>query len=230
MWYFSSYALALSPGPSLLLRTGEGLVTFAIKTVAGSYLMLHQPVVSAPCHMIAVMKDDGLIHRKLWRCSGGHSRCRSRTTMQVQFDEMIFYAVGKLDIECFEQTLIACCAGNHESDMFVRNFHTAECWQPFQQCRTLSTIKNNTRSSLVSRLAIDTTLVRSWLSRAQSNVLSCTQMVQSDWCRTFSYSSLTAVLIAKVTRSFPAHKGGRGLGMRIVMHWWTESQRHIILW
>ena len=46
-------------------------VTFAIKTVAGSYIymMLHnQSAVSAPCHMIA---DDGLIHSVAVDLSGG---------------------------------------------------------------------------------------------------------------------------------------------------------------
>ena len=55
---------SLVPRPLPLLQAGEGLVTFAIKAVAGSYMymMLHNHIaVSAPCHMIAVMKDDGLI-------------------------------------------------------------------------------------------------------------------------------------------------------------------------
>ena len=51
---------------------------------------------------------------------------RSRTTMRVQFDEAISYVL-KLEIECFEQILIASCADNRESDVFVRNFHTVEC-------------------------------------------------------------------------------------------------------
>ena len=51
---------------------------------------------------------------------------RSRTTMLVQFDEAISYSAGKLEIECFEHSPMASCAGNCESDMFVRNFHTAE--------------------------------------------------------------------------------------------------------
>ena len=46
---------------------------------------------------------------------------RPRTTMWVHA-----YTAGKLEIECSEQTLIASCAGNHESDFFVINFHTAE--------------------------------------------------------------------------------------------------------
>ena len=40
---------SLVPRPLPLLRAGEGLVTFTIKTVAGSYMMLHnQSVVSTP--------------------------------------------------------------------------------------------------------------------------------------------------------------------------------------
>ena len=45
----------------------------------------------------------------------------------VQFVEAISYVAGRLEIECFEQTLIASCAGNYGSDLFVRNFfHMAE--------------------------------------------------------------------------------------------------------
>ena len=88
-------------------------------------MMLHnQSAVSAPCHMIAVMVDDGLICRKVcvavdlwWR--------RNTTDLEPQggFSSMRRYLM-QLEIECFGQTLIASCAGNRES--FVRNFYTAK--------------------------------------------------------------------------------------------------------
>ena len=54
--------ISLVPRPLPPLRAGEGLVTFTIKTIAGSYMMLQNHIaVSALCHMIAVMKDDSLM-------------------------------------------------------------------------------------------------------------------------------------------------------------------------
>ena len=61
--------------------------------------------------------------------------------MWVQFDEVISCATGQLEIECFEQTLIASCAGNHKSDMFVRNFYTTEFDSFFSNAVLLSTIR-----------------------------------------------------------------------------------------
>ena len=64
----------------------------------------------------------------------------------VQFDEAISYAAGKLEIECFEQTLIASCAGNRESDWFVRNFHTTEfslASQTYPSLTVLDTAENS---------------------------------------------------------------------------------------
>ena len=59
---FVHVCASLVPRPLPLLQAGEGLVTSAIKTVAGSYIMLHNHIaVSAPCHVIAVMKDDDVI-------------------------------------------------------------------------------------------------------------------------------------------------------------------------
>ena len=70
-------------------------------------MMLHdQSVMSAPCHMIAVMTDDSLYIGKfalLWTRRVETEHSRSRTTMRVQFDEAISYTAGKLEIECFEQ-------------------------------------------------------------------------------------------------------------------------------
>ena len=64
----------------------------------------------------------------------------------VQFDEAISYAAGKLEIECFEQTLIASCAGNCESDWLVRNFHTTEfslTGQTYPSLTVLNTAENS---------------------------------------------------------------------------------------
>ena len=134
----------------------------------------------------------------------------------VQFNETISYAAGKLEIECFEQTLIASCESNCESDLLVTNFHIAEFWQPFQQCRALVHYK---RIELVFRLSPawhrhDTCMFMAWLSsRAQSIVHHL-----PTWCFVtftngaiwlvphFFLRQLTMVLIINVTRPSPARK------------------------
>ena len=115
---------SLVPGPSLLLRAGEGPVTFAIKTVAGSYMMLHNHIlVSAPCHMIAVMKDDGLIHSSSWQLratvanrSMAESPCRFGSIRQYLTQQ---YSALNKPINCYLCRVIV------NQDIFVRNFHAA---------------------------------------------------------------------------------------------------------
>ena len=131
--------------------------------------MLHNhSLVSAPCHMIAVMTDDGLTRRNVCvamvelRWNSEHSK--SSTTMRVQFNEVISYAAKKLEIECFKQTPMVSCADNRESDVFIRNVHTTEFDSlsemplPFLQ------------AFLCFSLATDTTLVHAWLGQALSMV------------------------------------------------------------
>ena len=52
---YAPVQLASYPGPSPLLRAGEGLVTFVIKTVAGSYMMLH----NHNCGVLPLSHDCG---------------------------------------------------------------------------------------------------------------------------------------------------------------------------
>ena len=102
--------------------------------------MLHNhSLVSAPCHMIAVMTDDGLTRRNVCvamvelRWNSEHSK--SSTTMRVQFNEVISYAAKKLEIECFKQTPMVSCAGNRESDVFIRK-STPLSLTAFQKCHS----------------------------------------------------------------------------------------------
>ena len=128
----------------------------------------------------------------------------------------------QLEIECFEQTLITSCAGNRESDLFVRNFHTAEFWQPFQRCCAPVHYK---RIALLYYACLhpgyryNTDLyvhgsveLSPWCITSQHDVLSRAQMVQVPH---FFLQQLTTVLIANVTRLSPACKRGEEPGTRL---------------
>ena len=148
--------------------------------------MLHNhSLVSAPCHMIAVMTDDGLTRRNVCvamvelRWNSEHSR--SSTTMRVQFNEVISYAAKKLEIECFKQTPMVSCAGNRESDVFIRK-STPLSLTAFQKCHS-PFYKHScvlawpqTRHLYMRGLV----MLGPWCITCQRDVLSHAKMVQSD--------------------------------------------------
>ena len=116
------------------LRAGEGLITFAIKTVAGSYMMLHNhSAVSAPFHMIAVMTDDGFTCKKFalpwWSTADLEPPCKFSLMRQyLMQQESLRKSVLNIHQWLAVQVIV--------NQTFVRNFYTAEFWQPFQRCRS----------------------------------------------------------------------------------------------
>ena len=156
--------------------------------------MLHNHIsVSVPCHMIAVMKDDGLICRSSQQLRATVAS-RSMAESPCRFSSIRRYLTQQESwVQCFQQTNQRLSVpGNHESGHVCTKLPRRFVLTAFEQCRA-SVYKNRWPSRVSLVLTLVPGLVtdnHSASHETKRDVLSCAQMLQSDWCRTFSCSSL----------------------------------------
>ena len=161
--------------------------------------MLHNHIsVSTSCHMIVMMKDDSLVRRSSQQLrvtvasrSMAESPCRFSSIRQYLTQQESW-------VQCFQQTNQRLSVlGNRESGHVCTKLPCRFVLTAFEQCRA-SVYKNRWPShvslvaALVSSLVTDNSglYTNSASCETERDILSCAQMLQSDWWRTFSCSSL----------------------------------------
>ena len=146
--------------------------------------------------------------------------------MYVQFSKVIPYAAGKLGIVFSTNIDSYLCRWSWIRTCLYESSTPLLFWQSFRNAALLSTRIDSPclRTCLQPGVTHDCTPIVHHVRLNQLTwCLSRAQMLQSDWCHTFSCGSLQQFWSRMLPGPLPLVKGERGLGTRLGYDWWTAD-------